>query len=436
MKISIPFTDKTLLIGKKEVQAAKQSLMHAYWQNTFSNIKSSAARIGFDTLYQIYNNVVDVKMAVRRKQNATAKEGFRFVDANNVNEVVTSESTIRVSQLLDNARMPFNVFVGITIRDLDVAGNAYWQIVKSKTGEVMGLKIVDPRTMIVVADKFGNVLHYKQRVGGNEDIQFEKDEIIHIVLDYSTYNPLLGASPIEAIVWDAKSELAAGMSNWVFYENNAVPSHLMIVEEELSPDQWQELKRNMDQQYKGAKNRFKTGIIPFVKDIKTITPSQKEMQYIQSRQFNTSKVVVAFGVDKFLLGYTEKVQRGNADVIKAMFYEDTIRPLEILLEQVVNNKLLPLLGFTDFLFKVNPSNYDNEDVVYKRTRDDVQAGIMTINEAREARGLDPSENELADELLHNGNLIDDLAAEALAPVTAALKDQVERKENLLTNLLD
>jgi len=435
MKIHIPFTNIDLYLGKA-AEAARRSVMYGSWQNTFASMiqNAGAYRIGFETLYTIYNNVADVRQAIKRRRNAFIREGYRYVNKSNPNQD-PDQTEVQLSEAVLNGTIKkFSVIKSLWLRDRLVAGNAFLQIIKSKSGKFLGLDVIDPRTMAIVSDKYGNVLSYKQQVYGMEPIIFQPDEIIHSVDDYSTSNPVLGCSPIEQIVWEARGEMAAQTTNFYFYENNSVPSHLLIIDPDLSDDQMKDLKKDVEEKFKGTENRFKSGIIPHLKDIKTIVPSQKEMQFIETRKFTVQKLTVALGVDKFLLGYTEGVQRSNGWIIRGEFYENTVRPDEMEFEQMVNEILYPRLGITKIKYEVRPSNYEDARDVAEISRLDVAAGIMTINEARKMRNLPESDNELADEHLYQGTLIDDLGNEAKAIRVEHLKEMKQKNANL-ANLL-
>jgi len=431
MKLKIPFSDTTLVLGKKAVEAAKQSLMYG----VYKNFMGSGARVNVDLLYKLYNRLVDVKQSVKKIQNATAKSGYLFEDINDPEKEPNQSDVKIIEEFINNEAMPFDIWKKTWVRDRHTAGNYYGHMEKAKSGAYLKFNPVDPRTMTVLSDKYGNIQKYIQRVMGVDSVMFDPEEIVHSKMDLSTSNPLLGVSPIEAIALEGQTEIEAQKSNFSFYENNAVPSHLLIVEQELNEDQYKTLKDELDDKFKGADNRFKSGIIPFIKDIKTITPSQKDMQYLETRWFTTKKIVVAFGVDSFILGYTEGVQRGNAEVIYKGFYENTIRPLEIELEDMLNSKILPLLGVTDTKVRIKQSNYDNKKELADITRADVQFAIMTVNEARKERGLEPSDNELADELLFNGLILDDLGQEVTEIKDAVAKKMAKNNEKLY-NLLD
>jgi len=447
MELKIPFINKTITIGKSAPTGDNRARVYASWQNLLSDaFYAGSMRISFDTLYMIYNNVVDVKQSIRKIQNAVMKSGYHFVNKWNPeakpNEAQVKYATDFLEGRLVSDGKPFATTKDLWVRDICIAGNSYILKLKNAGKKFIGLQIADPRTMAIIADEYGNVKKFIQRVMGYESISFEKDEVVHSVMDYSTTNTILGVSPIEAIIWEAKAEMSASLTNYNFYENNAVPAHLFILEEELTEKQYITLKDEIDKQFKGSKNSFKSGLIPYVKDIKTITPSQKDMQYIETRKFTTKKVVVAFGVDAFILGYTEGIQRGNSDTIYSMFYNETIRPYEIYLEQQINNFILPFIDCPDIELRIIESNYENEYRIADITRADVNAGILTINEARKRRGLDKLDNELADEPLYNGMLLDDLNRETeqviqeVKELIAKKKIKIQKKAESFKNLLD
>ena len=435
MIIKNPFTGAKLFIGKAQVQAEKQKIMFGSYQNTLADLMGNAGayRVGFETLYLLYNSVSDIKNCVRRRQKMVMKEGFRLLNAADPEKLPNAQQAKLAMSILQNPRMPFRKLKKIWVRDRAVSGNAYIQLVKDLSGNPIFLDMPDPRTMVIVADQHGNVQKYLQKVGGEVVNRFDPNEILHSVEEYSTSNPLLGVSSIESIIWEARGEMAASASNYFFYENNAVPAHLLILEGGLSPEQHEELERQMKATYGGAKNKFKAGIIPFIKDVKTIAPTQKEMEYIASRKHATQKIASAFDTDPFLIGYTEGVQRSNASIIKKDYYENTARPDELELEDVVN-QILKEIGLTEIVFQAVESDYDDEKQERDLARVEVAAGIRTINEARKIIGLPESDNELADELMFNGTLVDDLAEEANELALKTVASAIDRKE-ALNNLL-
>jgi len=428
MPLKIPFTN--FYIGTaKSLEPMRQAIIGgAYAGGSLSEFLANGGyRIDINTLYHLFRNNGDMCAAQRRINRATFRDGLKksisFVDARNEErDMNNSESAAKVRSVLDSSFLSFRSAVNKWQRDRRVAGNHYFLILKNISDAVIGLQSIDPRTMAVICDVSGNVLYYKQEVNGHKKI-FSVDEIIHTVFDESTEHPVLGVSPIESIVWDARAELASAKRNFYFYENNAVPSHLYVVKRTLTAENVAKLRDEVEKQFKGAEKSFKGGFLPYVEDIKTIVPSQKEMQYIESRKFTSRKVSVAMGVDMFLLGYTEGVQRSNGKIIERDFYENTTRPDEVYFgEEVLNKKLLKAMNIEDVKVKTVPSTYISESEIYTRSVVDVRAGIVTRNEARKMRGMPPSENELADELMIDNNLLDDLGQD-LTTIQNAVTDK-------------
>lgn len=434
MKIKNPFTGGTLYLGKDDIRAAKQAMGFGIFSG-IEGLSTQASRISIDSLYNLYNQVVDIKASVSRIQGAMGKAGYRFVDIKDESLSGDTAQAEIAEAVINTKKTPIGKLSKLWVRNLIVAGNNYTFKMPNKFNEIMALVVVDPRMMTVVSDKYGDVIKYLQKKNSTVVQTFDPEEIGHSILDYSTKTDVLGVSQIEAIATDARTEIESQNTNLAFYENGGVPSHLLIVDEDLSPEQIKKLKKEIDENYKGAKNKFKAGIIPYLKEIKTIALSQKETDYIKTREFTTRKVVVAFGVDAFILGYTEKVQRGNADVIYKMFYENTVRPYEILFEEFINDEVLKPMGLDKIKFKINLSNYDSKKEVMDTSRADVQAGIMTINEARKFRGLNEADNDLANELLINGLPLDDLGFETNEAIKN-LGTQLEKKREQMFNLLE
>jgi len=414
---------------KKSAVPANAPMRYGITNSIFA--KGYSGRASLDDLYYFYNNVVDIKRAIGKIQDTVVNGGVSYYNKQNEEAKVNLANVSKIKSILEYSNE--DKLYTDTVMDLNIAGNCYWLMLKNANGVVIGLQRLDPRTVSLFVNENGDVVMYVQSVNGVKKAYDEKD-IIHIVKDTSTYNEILGISPIEAIIKEAMTEIKSQDTNVSFYENGGVPSYLYILEENLNTEQYQALKEEIEKNYKGADKKFKSGIIPFVKDIKTVTLSQREAEYVATRTMSTQKIVVAFGVDKFLLGYTDAVQRGNSADIRQEFYDSTVRSYEFIFEQVMNRTLLPRLGINDIVYRINKSSFSTNIALIDSSRNDVINGVITINEARRIRGLEPSDNDLADELLIGGMLLDDLVFDQTAQVKE-VKAKLEKKTAVIDNLL-
>ena len=117
---------------------------------------------------------------------------------------------------------------------------------------------------------------------------------------------------------------------------------------------------------------------------------------IEKRRFATEKICAGFGVPRPILGYIEGVNLSNSDMLYKKFIENTIQPLEDMLETI----------FTDLLsefdatlkFEINSQHIDQVGALSDIAIKNVNAGIWTRNEARQYMDWDTIDDDLADEL--------------------------------------
>jgi hypothetical protein len=90
------------------------------------------------------------------------------------------------------------------------------------------------------------------------------------------------------------------------------------------------------------------------------------------------------------------VNHSNGDSQFKKFIENTIQPLESLLEKIFTK--LSKDDFLGFEFVINSDHIDQLQQLSGIARDNVTAGIWTRNEAREYLGWDRVVDDLADEI--------------------------------------
>lgn len=103
------------------------------------------------------------------------------------------------------------------------------------------------------------------------------------------------------------------------------------------------------------------------------------MDFVEQRRFSRDEILGIFGVPKAVIGLGEGVNVGNVKAFNLIFAEQTIQPLAIKIQEVLNDGLFSGLGYFEF---INVIPYDDEE-----TRKDFDSGFVTINEIRATRGL-------------------------------------------------
>lgn len=400
----------------------------------------SSRRLSVDTFFTVYRSHGDVYAVVRELAENTGMEGYKWVNVNNPEKEPDTNEVEAVEKIL-NRNKTFRRFKSELIQTVMVTGNSYVHIEKgSGTQKPIGVNFVDPRTISVVTDKYGNVLRWVQKVKGKTQ-DFKADEIAHLYTQRDPNSPVFGLSPMEPIFWEIRTDQSAMVSNYIFFENDAVPAAQYILDEDLSDKEQKRAIEQLREQIKGADKRHKSVAIKGIKDIKQLSVSAKDMEFHVLRRFTTEKVCAAYGVPKSILNYTEAVNRSTAEEQTKKFWQGTILPLEETLAEFINTDLLPKLGIKNIKIEFNPKTFENQQWNEASTRADQAQGLLTINEVREARGYEPfdatKEGEWVDRpILLNGTGavpledvgIDPLGVEPAENVDAAVKEIARIRE--------
>jgi len=369
-------------------QVSQTSLQSEISATLVGGVPVGKIRLSTDTFYTIWRNHGDIFGAVRELSQAVGVGGWYWENKQNPDADPNPQSVKNAEAILTYYSTLRSWYKEL-VNDASISGNAYYYIEKSKgNGQPLSICRLDPRMMIAVTDKYGTLIRWLQRAGA-ETVEFKPEEVVHFTTTKDPNSPVFGISPMEPILWDVRTDLAAMISNYSLFENDAVPASMYIFEEEMPDEEVERAVAKMKDELRGAENRHKSMAMKGLKEIKTISITNKDMEFTTLRRITTEKVCSAYGVPKSILGYTEDVNLANGQEQTQKFWEGTVQPLEEAIAEFINRKLLPLLGIEDIKFCFEARDFDNREWNEASTRADLQLGVRTINEVREERGLEP-----------------------------------------------
>lgn len=381
-------------------------------------LSSQGVRVAPKDLWQIYRMNADVYSCIREWRQGVGDGGHRYFDPRDKETDPNPRVRDYVEMIFDNSGGRDKI-KGQALRDIGISGNAFFEIVEGAGAKIHSLNRLDPRTMYVVADAHGHILRYVQRVAGHPDVAFSTDRVWHIKIDGDPDNELLGFSPLETATWEARTDIAAAQSNYYFFENDAVPSHLYILDSDLSEEEQKAAMEGIRDQFSGAENRHKSSAIAGVKEVKTISLSQKDMEFVLGRKFNTDKVCSVYGVPKFILGYTETVNYSSGTKLLSKFYAGTIRPLEQAME-AAERELYKMIGIDkEIRLEYLPQKFGEELETTKIALDEYRSGALTLRQYKVKTGQaiteeDEKEPNIDVHIIHAGagaRLLEDVSVD-------------------------
>ena len=383
----------------------------------------SGYKINYSSLFTVYKTQGDVYGCVREWKESVGAAGWKLEYINDPEKEVDASIYTQVEAIFNyDPKRPWSKMRKRIIRDLGVTGNSFVHLVRNKAKtDVVGLTPIDPRTMSIVSDEHGVIYRYIQKVGNHKPVSFEPNEIMHFTFDEDPDHELFGFSPMEPIIWDIRTDIAAGIANYFFFKNDSTPAVQYILEPGVaaSKEKREQAMDSINDQFQGVKNKGKGGVLVGVKEVKTIGLSQKDMEYLGGRRFSTEKICAAYGVPRFRLGYTDTVNNNNGVELIKGFYEGTIEPLEELFDHVINNQFLWKVGLEGQVKYVTIKRDFTKADTQKVALEELRAGVLTMRQYKQRTGQDIMPEDEKDpnfdaHIIHNGAsavLLEDVGVE-------------------------
>ncbi|WP_085044321.1 phage portal protein [Ensifer aridi] len=181
-------------------------------------------------------------------------------------------------------------------------GNAVAVKVKA-FGEVVGLIPIHPDRVTIEQE---NDLRMKYTVTAADGSQrvYRSADVLHLRgLSFNGYSGLSVLSHMReslAIALDGETAASTLMKNGSFVDT--VIKH----PEKMSPEAYNRLKESWEQRKSGVDNAGKTAILEEGASLDKVSMSAKDLQFIESRDFQRYDIAMFFGVPPHMIGATEK----------------------------------------------------------------------------------------------------------------------------------
>ena len=398
----------------------KSIVAKSFWIQTksfsnYNNLKSLASllrddyAIDINTYYMLYEYNGDIRQAIQKIANGISRNWIYLED--NQRQII--ENNIITDEVFDLFKAPtFLKRKKDLYRNYMLSGELYIIPVKNEWWTVIWFNILDSRIVSKTVNAYWIITKFTVSAQWITK-DFRPDEIAYFKREDSVQSEADWMWVLNGCIYDALSDLEAMKTNYSFYQNSAIPSAMLLLDDNLSPEEYQNAKDQFEAQFKWSTNQHKTLVAWWVKDIKTISLTPRDMEFINQRHLTTEKISAVFWVPKTILWYTESVNYSNGDNQRKEFIEWTLRPLENDFEHILN-KLLEQFRpdlFAKLWIKVDWEQLEETQERMEWLRKDVASWIMTINEARIERWFEAIDDENADKLLVSRNvvLLEDIA---------------------------
>lgn len=293
-----------------------------------------------------------------------------------------------------NARNTRSSLLEAIASHLLVAGNAYVEAV-SIDGRPAELHVLRPDRMRVVpgGDGWPEAFDYTVQ-GRTVRIPAAGERTLPPVLHLAAFHPLddhYGMAPLEAAQVSLDIHNAAAAWTKALLDNAARPSGALVYTgpQGLSEDQFQRLRRELEDGYQGARNAGRPMLLEGGLDWKPMSLSPKDLDFLEARNMAAREIALAFGVPPMLLGIPGDATYANYQEANRALWRQTVLPLAGRIIEAMAGWLLPAYG-RDLVLSLDLDQvsalHGEREALWTRIG---AAGFLTEAEKRAAVGYGP-----------------------------------------------
>lgn len=226
-------------------------------------------------------------------------------------------------------------------------------------------------------------------------------------------NPYYGQSIISAAALAIDTDDQMKDWNRRFFANNARPGLIFNTNEPMSDAAYERWKQQFADEHGGTTNAYKNLLVENG-DAKPYMVSQQDLDFLASRKFARDEIFAMFQVSPAVVGM---IENANRSIMDGAIYTHTINNVIPRVEdfvELMNTSFIQIFDPTLELDFENPIGEDKEFKL-KEATEGVNT-FMTIDEAREERGMKPLPDGLGAKLYVQGSL---RPLDVIADATAA-----------------
>lgn len=173
---------------------------------------------------------------------------------------------------------------------------------------------------------------------------WQPDEMLHVMLP-DPGNLYWGCSPLKAALDVILMDLEAVRWNASSMRNRAISDGVFSVEPALTTAQYEELKDQVWEQHQGADRAHEPWVLGGGAKWLAMERTPVEMDFNASRMRAREEILSSLGIPPVLAGYFENATLANAEVSRAIFWQDNAIPTYVeRIASALNSDVVPHFG--------------------------------------------------------------------------------------------
>ena len=300
-------------------------------------------------------------------------------------------------------------FLEMMVCHLNLRGNSYAYINRTRSGQVVELLPLHPDTVNVRMENGWN-LTYQITLNDGGMKTVDRSEILHV--RGLTLNGWLGIAPIAYARESIGLALATEKFGSQLFRNGAKMGGVLSHPGKLGDIAYERLKNSFDEATSGE-NSHKTALLEEGMKWEKMSMTADDSQFLETRKYQRSEIAGVFRVPPHLIGDLERTTFANIEQQSIDFVQNGMQPIANRVEKALIRDVFTKEERSRFFPKFDMSELLRGDAKTQAEADNigVLGGWLTRNEARIKRGYNPIDG--LDEPLMPLNMIELNDAEAL-----------------------
>ena len=384
-------------------EISQAALVKKYWGWVFACSQISANAVA-STPLRLYATRGPGQKGIKVKHVEVSKERKNWLKSrtNAGMSIKLAEEVVEVVDhpilyLLDSVNENANRFSNIELTDIceELTGNAYWFVPKNKLGVPEQIYVLRPQWTRIVPGKKRLVDGFIYGTSRDTEILIPREEGVHFKRP-NPHDAFYGMGVVQAGAYAVERQTKMDQYEMATLANMGRPDFVIKFNKgRLTDEARNDAEADFNNKFQGAKNSGKAKILDEDWDIKNIGWSPREMQYITGRTWTMKEICSVFPVPVGMIDTEQisKAPRAGMEGSDIFLAKNNTLPRCRRMEQTLNEQLIPMYpeaaGRLFFAFD-NPVPSDNLFQL-QETTSLLTAFVLTINEVRMDRGLDPVE---------------------------------------------
>lgn len=276
----------------------------------------------------------------------------------------------------------------ITSAYLSLTGNCYWVLIKDNLGIPTAIWIAPAEFMRVKPDVNTFVAGYVYKHGTLKK-EFAVDDVIHfrspapgVKFQFYGRGDLMGA------IDDFNLLQQMYIFEMALFRNGGIPATLLNVQGNWTEDQKTSFREQFLQRF-GTSEKAGRPMVGENVTVEQLGVTPKDMAYQGARKFSNTNIYSNMGIPEAMMtGQVSTRAALEASLTQIAIF--TVDPMLTLIDQTLNAQLIPLYKDPIYVEFDNVIPEDKEFIL-KEDTELVDGAILTINEVRKRRGIEPIE---------------------------------------------